>query len=71
MTNILQMQRGASGSCADDTKGMKGAIINWITPEGQTLNPPLNHRYKHDQEYQHHCIGALLCPTGIHGNMSK
>ena len=71
MTNILQIQRGASGSRADDTKGMKGAIIDWITPEGQTLNPPLNCRYKHDRGYRHDRTGALLCPTGIDWNIPK
>ena len=30
-----QIQKGANGARADDTKGMKGLIIDWITPKGQ------------------------------------
>ncbi|KAN0101323.1 hypothetical protein V8E55_001307 [Tylopilus felleus] len=32
------IQHGASSARADDTKGMKGAIMDWITPKGQTLS---------------------------------
>ncbi|KAN0094961.1 hypothetical protein V8E55_003248 [Tylopilus felleus] len=32
------IQKGANGARADDTKGMKSAIIDWITPKGQTRN---------------------------------
>ncbi|KAI5981386.1 hypothetical protein EDC04DRAFT_2617450 [Pisolithus marmoratus] len=28
------IQKGINGARADDTKGMKGAIIDWITPKG-------------------------------------
>ncbi|KIM59747.1 hypothetical protein SCLCIDRAFT_27139 [Scleroderma citrinum Foug A] len=33
------IQKGANGARADDTKGMKAAIIDWITPKGQLLTP--------------------------------
>jgi hypothetical protein len=51
LNNISQIQKGASGSHAADTKGMKGAIIEWITPEGQTLDPPLSRRYKNERGF--------------------
>ncbi|THH10998.1 hypothetical protein EW146_g8186 [Bondarzewia mesenterica] len=35
------LQKGASCARSDDTKGLKGAIIDWIMPRGQSLNPPL------------------------------
>ncbi|KIM58418.1 hypothetical protein SCLCIDRAFT_128187, partial [Scleroderma citrinum Foug A] len=31
------IQKGANGARADDTKGMKGPIIDWITLKGQSL----------------------------------
>ncbi|KAI6001404.1 hypothetical protein EDD15DRAFT_2124255, partial [Pisolithus albus] len=33
------IQKGASGARSDDTKSMKAAIIDWITPKGQALIP--------------------------------
>ncbi|KAN0091493.1 hypothetical protein V8E55_005059 [Tylopilus felleus] len=44
ITMITDMiQKGANDARADDTKGMKGPIINWITPKGQSLNPHISH----------------------------
>jgi hypothetical protein len=61
----LQVQKGMNGSRADDTKGMKAAIIDWITPKGQTLIPPLNRKIKSDRGFHHERTGALLCPAGM------
>ncbi|KIM64220.1 hypothetical protein SCLCIDRAFT_115515, partial [Scleroderma citrinum Foug A] len=33
------IQKGANGARADNTKGVKTAVINWITPKGQSLIP--------------------------------
>lgn len=66
---FLQIQKGASGSRADDTKGMKGAVIDWITPDGQMLNPPLSRKYKSERGFRHDRTGALLCPTGVDWNI--
>jgi hypothetical protein len=66
---LLQIQKGASSSRADDTKGMKSAVIDWIIPEGQTLNPPLSRKYKSERGFRHDRTGALLCPTGIDWNV--
>ena len=49
---------------ANDTKGMKGAIINWITPKGQTLNPHIPRNAKVCWGFHHKWTGALLCPAG-------
>ena len=35
-----QIKKGAASARADDTKSLKGAILDWITPRGQPLNPP-------------------------------
>lgn len=32
---------GASGARSDDTKILKSAVLDWITPRGLPLNPPL------------------------------
>jgi hypothetical protein len=61
----LQVQKGMNGSRADDTKGMKAAIVDWITPKGQTLTPPLNRKIKSDRGFHHERTGALLCPAGM------
>jgi hypothetical protein len=43
-----QIQKGASSARADDTKSLKGAVLDWITPKGQPLNPPLARNVKID-----------------------
>jgi hypothetical protein len=41
-----QIQKGTNASHADDTKGLKGVIIDWITPAKGSLEPQLNHKHK-------------------------
>jgi hypothetical protein len=60
-----QIQRGANAARADDTKGMKGTIIDWITPPGQSIIPPLNRKMKFDRGFHHEATGSLLCPAGV------
>src|SRR5882762_3795090 len=50
---------------ADDTKSLKSAILDWITPRGQSLNPPLARNVKMDRGFYHERTGALLCPAGL------
>ncbi|KAF8833673.1 hypothetical protein BDN67DRAFT_1017286 [Paxillus ammoniavirescens] len=40
------IQKGANSACADDMKGMKTVIIDWITPKGQSLNPHIPRNVK-------------------------
>ena len=61
----FQIQKGVSSARSDDTKGLKGPILNWIVPLGQTLIPPLARNVKMDRGFNHECTGALLCPTGM------
>jgi hypothetical protein len=51
-----------SGARGDDTKSLKGSVLEWITPKGQTLNPPLARNVKLDRGFNHERTGALLCP---------
>jgi len=66
----LQIQKGASGARADDTKGMKVAIIDWITPKGQSLTPHIPRNVKSGCGFHHDHTGALLCPAGLNWNNS-
>ena len=61
----VQIQKGASSARSDDTKSLKGTVLDWITPRGQSLNPPLPRNVKSDRGYHHEHTGALLCPTGF------
>jgi len=63
--NMPQMQKGSSGARADDTKTLKSAVLDWIVPRGQSLNPPLARNVKIDRGFHHERTGALLCPAGL------
>ncbi|KAH6906981.1 hypothetical protein BKA70DRAFT_1372276 [Coprinopsis sp. MPI-PUGE-AT-0042] len=56
--------KGSAGARADDTKGLKGVILDWITPRGQSLQPPLMRNVKTDRGFYHPRTGELLCPIG-------
>jgi len=60
-----QLQKGASSVRSDDTKSLKSAIIDWLTPPGEALIPPIARNMKVDRGYHHEKTGALLCPTGV------
>ncbi|KAL4065286.1 hypothetical protein J3A83DRAFT_4360544 [Scleroderma citrinum] len=45
------LSKGTSGARGNDTKSLKGAVLDWITPREQSLVPPL--------------ACALLCPAGL------
>jgi hypothetical protein len=62
---VIQIQKGINASRADDTKGIKGTIIEWITPADQELIPRLHRKHKFDRGFQHDTTGALLCPAGV------
>lgn len=62
---FIQLGKGVSGARADDTKGMKSAIIDWITLPGPTLEPPLSRKIKTTRGFHHEKTGALLCPAGV------
>ena len=65
-----QIQKGANGARANDTKGMKGLIIDWITPKGQSLTPHIPRNVKSGRGFNHDRTGALLCPAGLDWNNS-
>ncbi|KIJ61943.1 hypothetical protein HYDPIDRAFT_30757 [Hydnomerulius pinastri MD-312] len=65
------IQKGANSAWADDTKGMKSAIIDWITPKGQALNPHIPRNVKSGWGFNHKHTGALLCPAGLDWSNSE
>ncbi|KAF9242147.1 hypothetical protein BU15DRAFT_44292 [Melanogaster broomeanus] len=66
MVHIADLiQKGANGARADDTKGMKSAVVDWITPKGQALNPHIPRNVKSGRGFNHERTGALLCPAGL------
>lgn len=61
-----QLQKGASSARSDDTKSLKGVIIDWIAPsDGEPLRPPLARNVKADRGFNHERTGYLLCPAGM------
>ncbi|KAH6901412.1 hypothetical protein BKA70DRAFT_1374771 [Coprinopsis sp. MPI-PUGE-AT-0042] len=69
MFHIAELiQKGSAGARADDTKGLKGVILDWITPRGQCLQPPLMRNVKTDRGFYHPQTGELLCPINLDWN---
>jgi len=62
---IFQIQKVASGSRANDTKSLKGPILDWIIPKSQNLVLLLSRNVKVDRRFNHKHMGALLCPAGL------
>ena len=60
-----QIKKGASSARSDDTKSIKSAIIDWITPRDQALTPALSRNVKVDRGFHHERTGALLCPADM------
>lgn len=63
--SVTQIQKGVSSARSDNTKGLKGAILDWIVPHGQYLYPPIACNIKIDCGFNHECTGALLCPANM------
>jgi hypothetical protein len=62
---FFQIRKGASGARGDDTKSLKGVILEWITLKGQALSPPLSRNIKIGRGFNHKRTGALLCPADL------
>ena len=66
-----QLHKGVSRARGDDTRSLKGAILDWIVPIGQTLNLLLNWNKKDDCGFKHEHTGALLCPIDLNWSDNK
>ena len=63
--HILKLRKGASSARGDDTKSLKGAVLEWVAPKGQSLDPPLSRNVKVDRGFNHERTGALMCPVNL------
>ncbi|KAG1887687.1 hypothetical protein F4604DRAFT_1877518 [Suillus subluteus] len=62
------IDKGATGARGDDTKTLKSAILDWIAPRGEAIQPPLHRNSKIDRGFNHELTGSLLCPVGLDWN---
>lgn len=62
------IQKGISTSRSDDTKSLKGVVLEWITPRDTPLLPPLARNVKTNRGFHHSVTGNLLCPAGLNWN---
>ncbi|KAH6870863.1 hypothetical protein BKA70DRAFT_1451663 [Coprinopsis sp. MPI-PUGE-AT-0042] len=61
-----EIQIGTNASRADDTKGLKPAVIDWITQNGvPEQTPPLRRTAKRGRGFEGDTTGRLLCPIGV------
>ncbi|KAG1854518.1 hypothetical protein F4604DRAFT_1883338 [Suillus subluteus] len=63
--------KGAAGARGDDMKTLKSAILDWIVPQGEAIQPPLHRNSKIDRGFNHDLTGFLLCPVGLDWNDSQ
>ncbi|KAF8313931.1 hypothetical protein F5887DRAFT_895973, partial [Amanita rubescens] len=68
MSIAESLQKGLSSARSDDTKSLKGVVLDWITPRDKPLNPPLSRSVKTSRGFNHPVTGALLCPAGLDWN---
>ncbi|KAG2752732.1 hypothetical protein P692DRAFT_201838219 [Suillus brevipes Sb2] len=60
--------KGAAGARGDDTKTLKSAVLDWISPKGDVIQPHLHRNSKIDRGFNHELTGSLLCPAGMDWN---
>ncbi|KAJ2934422.1 hypothetical protein H1R20_g2683, partial [Candolleomyces eurysporus] len=57
------VNKGVKGARADDTKGLKSALVDLVTPPNSVLRPPLSQGNKNGRGFLHEETGKYLCPT--------
>ena len=67
----LKIQKGISSARSDNTKSLKGVVLEWMSPPGTPLNLPLSRNVKTNRGYHHPLTGALLCPAGLDWNNTE
>ncbi|TEB36975.1 hypothetical protein FA13DRAFT_1622502, partial [Coprinellus micaceus] len=63
--------KGIGSARSDDTKSLKAAVVDWITPLNEVLKPPLQRNVKSDRGFLHPRTGELLCPVNMDWNDTK
>ena len=59
---------GANTVCADDNKGLKGAVLGWVTSLVNGLVPPIPHMQMSGCGFNHEATGKQLCPASLDWN---
>jgi hypothetical protein len=60
-----KIQKGISSAQSDDTKSLKGVVLEWISPPNVPIQPPLSRNVKTNRGYHHPATGTLFCPAGL------
>ncbi|RXW16683.1 hypothetical protein EST38_g9172 [Candolleomyces aberdarensis] len=60
--------KGVRTGRSDDVKGVKSAIVDWVTPVGGILVPTLGRNQKESRGFRHDATGKYLCPTDYDWN---
>ena len=69
--DLLYNQKGVSGARSDDTKSLKGVVVDWIAPRDGVLQPSISRNVKTNRGFHHPVTGSLLCPAGLDWNDSR
>ncbi|KAH6869707.1 hypothetical protein BKA70DRAFT_1451784 [Coprinopsis sp. MPI-PUGE-AT-0042] len=56
------VSKGSANACSDDTRALKAAVVDWITPRGGVLIPPLQRNIKADRGFHHNRTGGTIMP---------
>ena len=59
---------GISSAKSDDTKSLKGMVLDWITLRNTALVPLLSQNIKTNRGFHHPVTGGLLCSAGLDWN---
>jgi hypothetical protein len=62
---LQQLHKGATEARGDDTKTLKGNILEWITLKDKSFNSPLYQNRKVDHGFHHKQTGVLLSPVDL------
>ncbi|KAG2032487.1 hypothetical protein BDR03DRAFT_935988 [Suillus americanus] len=62
---FMSIGKGAAGARGDNTKTLKSAVLDWISPKGAAIQPPLHRNSKINCGFNHELTGSLLCPAGL------
>ncbi|KAI1796705.1 hypothetical protein LXA43DRAFT_879237, partial [Ganoderma leucocontextum] len=62
------IQAGVNAARADDVKGLKSAILDWITDKTNGLVPPIARNQMGGRGFNHEATGKELCPAGLDWN---
>jgi len=57
-----QIQKGSFSAHADDTKSMKGPMLDWIALKNSYLDPCITQNNKLERGFHYSVMGFLLCP---------